>query len=131
MKHLIEEGETETETELSNFNGYPWTQPWNLQAMRWKWGQVDYLLDDTASHVENLIYCIISANAMVKWPKSIFLQLISGGIAVATYNEGATDFKKTPVYTESLQSQELLEQPDASNTDVFEANPTETAPSLQ
>lgn len=62
---------------------------------------------------------------------SIFLQLISGGIAVATYNEGATDFKKTPAYKESVQSQELLEEPDASNGDVFEANPTENAPSLE
>ncbi|KAG8484166.1 hypothetical protein CXB51_022909 [Gossypium anomalum] len=58
-------------------------------------------------------------------------QLIACGIAVATYNEGATDFKETPAYKESIQSQELLEQPDASNSDVFESNPTEVAPSLE
>ncbi|MBA0616000.1 hypothetical protein Godav_016093 [Gossypium davidsonii] len=57
--------------------------------------------------------------------------LIACGIAVATYNEGATDFKETPAYKESIQSQELLEQPDASNSDVFESNPTEVAPSLE
>lgn len=56
--------------------------------------------------------------------------MISSGIAVATYNEGATDFKATPAYQESIQSQELLE-PDDSNSDVFESNPTEEAPSLE
>ncbi|KAF8399136.1 hypothetical protein HHK36_015001 [Tetracentron sinense] len=60
-----------------------------------------------------------------------FFQLIACGIAVATYNEGATDFKKTPVYKESIQSRELLEEPEASNSDVFEGNPTEEAPSLE
>jgi hypothetical protein len=50
---------------------------------------------------------------------------------VATYNEGATDFKQTPAYKESIQSRELLEEPDASNSDVFESNPTEVAPSLE
>jgi hypothetical protein len=49
---------------------------------------------------------------------------------VATYNEGATDFKQTPAYKESIQSGELLEEPDSSNSDVFESNPTEVAPSL-
>lgn len=58
------------------------------------------------------------------------LQLIACGIAVATYNEGATDFKDTPVYKESVQSRDLLEEPDA-NSDVFESNPTEVAPSLE
>lgn len=59
------------------------------------------------------------------------LQLVACGVAVATYNEGATDFKETPVYKESMQSRELLEEPDASNSDVFESNPTEQAPSLE
>ncbi|ONK75275.1 uncharacterized protein A4U43_C03F15170 [Asparagus officinalis] len=65
--------------------------------------------------------------------KSVYVDdfLISGGIAAATYNEGAADFKQTPAYKESIQSRELLEEPDASNADVFEANPTETAPSLE
>lgn len=49
---------------------------------------------------------------------------------MATYNEGATDFKATPAYKESVQSQDLLDGPDASNSDVFESNPTEVAPSL-
>lgn len=60
-----------------------------------------------------------------------FWQLISSGIAVATYNEGATDFKETPAYKESIQSQELLEEPEESNSDVFESNPTEEAPNLE
>ena len=59
------------------------------------------------------------------------LQLIACGIAVATYNEGATDFKDTPAYKESIQSRELLEEPEASGSDVFESNPTEEAPSLE
>ena len=50
---------------------------------------------------------------------------------MATYNEGATDFKSTPAYKESIQSRELLEEPDSSNSDVFESNPTEVAPSLE
>ncbi|CAK9147734.1 unnamed protein product [Ilex paraguariensis] len=58
-------------------------------------------------------------------------QLIACGIAVATYNEGAADFKQTPVYKESIQSRELLEEPESSNSDVFESNPTEEAPSLE
>ncbi|MFQ6632172.1 hypothetical protein Gotur_009143 [Gossypium turneri] len=62
---------------------------------------------------------------------TLLYQLVACGIAVATYNEGATDFKETPAYKESIQSQELLEQPDASNSDVFESNPTEVAPSLE
>ncbi|KAK8489554.1 hypothetical protein V6N13_097288 [Hibiscus sabdariffa] len=65
------------------------------------------------------------------WAFGIVFALIACGIAVATYNEGATDFKETPAYKESIQSRELLEQPDASNSDVFESNPTEVAPSLE
>ncbi|PIA39707.1 hypothetical protein AQUCO_02600273v1 [Aquilegia coerulea] len=65
-----------------------------------------------------------------QWAFGIGFALIACGIAVATYNEGATDFKKTPVYQESIQSRELLEEPEASSSDVFEANPTEEAPSL-
>lgn len=64
------------------------------------------------------------------WAFGIVFAVISSGIAVATYNEGATDFKATPAYQESIQSQELLE-PDDSNSDVFESNPTEEAPSLE
>ncbi|KAF7813577.1 AT-rich interactive domain protein [Senna tora] len=64
------------------------------------------------------------------WAFGVVFALIACGIAVATYNEGATDFKDTPAYKESIQSRELLEEPDASNSDVFESNPTEVAPSL-
>ncbi len=64
------------------------------------------------------------------WAFGIGFALIACGIAVVTYNEGATDFKKTPVYQESVQSRELLEEPETSNSDVFESNPTEEAPSL-
>ncbi|KAA3470485.1 hypothetical protein EPI10_016194 [Gossypium australe] len=42
-------------------------------------------------------------------------KLIACGISMATYNEGATDFKETPAYKESIQSRELLEEPDVSN----------------
>lgn len=65
------------------------------------------------------------------WAFGVLFALIACGIAVATYNEGATDFKQTPVYKESVQSQELLEEPDSSDSDVFEGNPTEAAPSLE
>ncbi|KAM7471137.1 hypothetical protein LguiA_009320 [Lonicera macranthoides] len=65
------------------------------------------------------------------WAFGILFALVSGGVAVATYNEGATDFKATPAYQESIQSRELLEEPEASNSDVFESNPTEEAPSLE
>ncbi|XP_073036038.1 uncharacterized protein [Primulina eburnea] len=65
------------------------------------------------------------------WAFGVLFALIACGIAVATYNGGATDFKETPAYKESIQSQELLEGPDASNSDVFESNPTEEAPSLE
>ncbi|XP_008777737.4 uncharacterized protein LOC103697608 [Phoenix dactylifera] len=66
-----------------------------------------------------------------QWAFGVLFALIACGIAVATYNEGATDFRQTPVYKESVQSQELLEEPEASNSDVFEGNPTEVAPSLE
>ncbi|OAY59200.1 uncharacterized protein LOC110630570 [Manihot esculenta] len=65
------------------------------------------------------------------WAFGIGFALIACGIAVATYNEGATDFKETPAYKESIQSRELLEGPEGSNSDVFESNPTEVAPSLE
>ncbi|XP_058722384.1 uncharacterized protein LOC131594307 [Vicia villosa] len=53
-----------------------------------------------------------------------------GGFAAINYNQGASDFKDTPAYKESVQSQELLEQPETSESDIFESNPTEVAPSL-
>ncbi|GJV20776.1 hypothetical protein Tco_1369796 [Tanacetum coccineum] len=65
------------------------------------------------------------------WAFGIVFALVSSGIAVATYNEGATDFKETPAYKESIQSRDLLEEPEASSPDVFESNPTEEAPSLE
>ncbi|XP_009621928.3 uncharacterized protein LOC107825854 [Nicotiana tabacum] len=65
------------------------------------------------------------------WAFGVLFSLIACGIAVATYNDGATDFKATPVYKEAIQSRELLEEPEASNSDVFESNPTEEAPSLE
>nr|DAD23222.1 TPA_asm: hypothetical protein HUJ06_024685 [Nelumbo nucifera] len=49
------------------------------------------------------------------WAFGIVFALIACGIAVATYNEGATDFKQTPVYKESIQSRELLEEPEAKS----------------
>ncbi|XP_050238679.1 uncharacterized protein LOC126688128 [Mercurialis annua] len=64
------------------------------------------------------------------WAFGIGFALIACGIAVSTYNQGATDFKETPAYKESSQTREMLEEPDASNSDVFESNPTEVAPSL-
>ncbi|MCE3216074.1 hypothetical protein HAX54_004736 [Datura stramonium] len=65
------------------------------------------------------------------WAFGVLFSLIACGIAVATYNDGATDFKATPVYKEAIQSGELLEEPEASDSDVFESNPTEEAPSLE
>ncbi|XP_068660899.1 uncharacterized protein [Aristolochia californica] len=64
------------------------------------------------------------------WAFGVVFALIACGVAVATYNEGATDFKDTPVYKESVQSRELLDEPEASDSGVFEGNPTENAPSL-
>lgn len=51
--------------------------------------------------------------------------------AAENYNFGAKDFKETSAYKESIQSQELLEQLEASDSYVFESNPTEVAPSLE
>jgi hypothetical protein len=58
------------------------------------------------------------------------VQLGACGVAVATYNDGATDFRNTPAYKESLQSQEFPEE-SSSGADVFEGNPTEVAPALE
>ncbi|XP_057952357.1 uncharacterized protein LOC131146643 [Malania oleifera] len=69
--------------------------------------------------------------AQYMWAFGIAFALVACGIAVVTYNEGATDFKETPVFKESMQSQELLEKQDGSNSNVFESNPTEEAPSLE
>ncbi|VVA95205.1 unnamed protein product [Arabis nemorensis] len=66
------------------------------------------------------------------WAFGILFALVSGGIAAGTYNEGATDFKETPVYKEAIQSRDLLDEAESSNSeDVFESNPTEVAPSLE
>ncbi|KAE9600279.1 hypothetical protein Lal_00045570 [Lupinus albus] len=65
------------------------------------------------------------------WAFGVVFSLVACGIAVATYNEGATDFKETPAYKESVQSTQFLEEPDSSDSDVFESNPTEVAPSLE
>lgn len=65
------------------------------------------------------------------WAFGILFALVACGIAVATYNEGATDFRETPAYKESVQSRDLLEEPEASDSDVFESNPTEEAPALE
>ncbi|XP_061370959.1 uncharacterized protein LOC133313579 [Gastrolobium bilobum] len=65
------------------------------------------------------------------WAFGVVFALVACGIAVATYNEGATDFKETPAYKESVQSREFLEEPEGSDSDVFESNPTEVAPSLE
>lgn len=61
----------------------------------------------------------------------VCVQLIACLVAATSYNEGATDFKETPVYKDSFQSREFLEEPEATNPDVFESNPTEVAPSLE
>lgn len=59
------------------------------------------------------------------------MQLVACGFAVATYNEGATDFRETPSYKESVQTQEFPEESESSGSDVFEGNPTEVAPALE
>ncbi|AEE35521.1 AT-rich interactive domain protein [Arabidopsis thaliana] len=65
------------------------------------------------------------------WAFGILFALISGGLAAGTYNEGATDFKETPVYKEAIQSRDLLDEAESSNSeDVFESNPTEVAPTI-
>ena len=61
---------------------------------------------------------------------SLLVQLIACGVAVATYNDGATDFRDTPAYKES-QTQEFPEESESSGADVFEGNPTEVAPALE
>ncbi|CAG7893492.1 unnamed protein product [Brassica rapa] len=66
------------------------------------------------------------------WAFGILFALISGAIAAGTYNEGATDFKETPVYKEAMESRDLLDEAEGSSSeDVFESNPTEVAPSLE
>ncbi|CAG7903524.1 unnamed protein product [Brassica rapa] len=66
------------------------------------------------------------------WAFGIVFALVSGGIAAGTYNEGATDFKETPVYKEAMESRDLLDEAEGSNSeDVFDSNPTEVAPSLE
>jgi hypothetical protein len=56
--------------------------------------------------------------------------LVACGFAVATYNDGATDFRETPSFKESL-TQEFPEDAESSGSDVFEGNPTEVAPALE
>ncbi|CAN7074427.1 unnamed protein product [Brassica oleracea var. botrytis] len=68
------------------------------------------------------------------WAFGIVFALISSGIAAGTYNEGATDFKETPVYKEAMESRDLLDEAEVeglNSEDVFESNPTEVAPSLE
>ncbi|XP_004300531.1 PREDICTED: uncharacterized protein LOC101298320 [Fragaria vesca subsp. vesca] len=65
------------------------------------------------------------------WAFGFGFALIAAIAAVATFNEGATDFKETPTYKDAIQSRELLEEPEGSGPDVFESNPTEVAPSLE
>ncbi|KEH27044.1 hypothetical protein MtrunA17_Chr6g0484641 [Medicago truncatula] len=63
------------------------------------------------------------------WILGVLFAVFGGGYAAINYNLGASDFKETPAYKES-QSQELLEQPETSESDIFDSNPTEVAPSL-
>ncbi|KAF0910235.1 hypothetical protein E2562_001426 [Oryza meyeriana var. granulata] len=65
------------------------------------------------------------------WAFGVFFGLVACGFAVATYNEGATDFRETPAYKESVQTQEFPEESESSGSDVFEGNPTEVAPALE
>ncbi|CAA0818398.1 Unknown protein [Striga hermonthica] len=65
------------------------------------------------------------------WAFGVVFALVACGVAVATYNDGATDFKETPAYKEAIQSRDLDELDDAATSDVFESNPTEEAPSLE
>ncbi|RLN43486.1 uncharacterized protein C2845_PM01G30730 [Panicum miliaceum] len=64
------------------------------------------------------------------WAFGVVFGLIACGVAVATYNDGATDFRDTPAYKES-QTQEFPEESESSSADVFEGNPTEVAPALE
>ncbi|KAI3515825.1 hypothetical protein L1887_14730 [Cichorium endivia] len=102
-------------TEVENFEGYVLPDLPGLEPDFWEGPQ----WDGFGFVIEYL------------WAFGIVFALISSGIAVATYNEGATDFKETPAYKESIQSRDLLEEPEASSPDVFESNPTEEAPSLE
>eukprot|EP00252_Welwitschia_mirabilis_P013347 TRINITY_DN29404_c0_g1_i1.p1 TRINITY_DN29404_c0_g1~~TRINITY_DN29404_c0_g1_i1.p1 ORF type:complete len:180 (-),score=32.07 TRINITY_DN29404_c0_g1_i1:459-998(-) len=45
------------------------------------------------------------------WAFGVVFALIACGIAVRTYNYGATDFKETPVYKEAIESQGLFDEP--------------------
>ncbi|KAL6637048.1 hypothetical protein ACP70R_024620 [Stipagrostis hirtigluma subsp. patula] len=64
------------------------------------------------------------------WAFGVVFGLGACGVAVATYNDGATDFRDTPAYKES-QSQEFPEESESSGADIFEGNPTEVAPALE
>lgn len=63
------------------------------------------------------------------WAFGFLFALVACGIAVRTYNFGATDFKETPVYKEAIESQGLFDEaPETSNSQIFDINPTEEAP---
>lgn len=65
------------------------------------------------------------------WAFGFVFGLVACGVAVRTYNFGATDFKETPVYKEAIESQGLFDEaPETSNSEIFENNPTEDAPLL-
>ncbi|KAK8340602.1 hypothetical protein V6Z11_A08G111100 [Gossypium hirsutum] len=68
-----------------------------------------------SSSKEGTRWDVLSFLIQYLWAFGIVFALIACGISVATYNEGATDFKETPAYKESIQSRELLEEPDVSN----------------
>ncbi|KAI3803415.1 hypothetical protein L1987_31566 [Smallanthus sonchifolius] len=108
-------GTVDATPEVQNFDGYVLPDLPGLEPDFWEGPQ----WDGFGFFIEYL------------WAFGIVFALISSGIAVATYNEGATDFKETPAYKESIQSRDLLEEPEASSPDVFESNPTEEAPSLE
>ncbi len=64
------------------------------------------------------------------WAFGIVFAVVACGVAVRTYNFGATDFKETPVYKEAIESQGLFEEaPETPESQVFETNPTDIAPS--
>lgn len=65
------------------------------------------------------------------WAFGVFFSLVACGVAVATYNDGASDFRDTPAFKESTQAQEFPEESESSGADVFEGNPTEVAPALE
>lgn len=60
------------------------------------------------------------------WAIGIVVALIGCGVAVKTYNLGATDFKETPVYKEAMKAQGLFEVP--PDSDVFEESPKDAPP---